>query len=159
MAVDDSEVDIFASTVSEHGTQPGGWARREGDGRVCAHARTQPCASIVGVFDIFWFGRDTTMGDQALGTITITQVGIIVRDIEVRAQAWADILGLPMPKIQITDTVDVAQTAHRGASTPARAKLAFFHMDQVAIELIEPIGEPSTWKEASQTAFERPSIF
>ena len=87
------------------------------------------------------------MSDQALGTTTITQVGIIVRDIEARARAWSDILGLPMPKIIVTDTVDVAQTEYQGNRSPARAKLAFFHMGQVDIELIEPIDEPSTWKD------------
>lgn len=87
------------------------------------------------------------MADQALGTTTITQVGIIVSDIEARARAWSDILGLPMPEIIITDTVDVAQTEYKGQSTPARAKLAFFHMGQVDVELIEPIDGPSTWRD------------
>jgi type 1 glutamine amidotransferase len=31
----DDQLDIFLTTTSEHGTQPGGWTRREGDGRVC----------------------------------------------------------------------------------------------------------------------------
>ncbi|HMA35154.1 MAG TPA: VOC family protein, partial [Chloroflexia bacterium] len=31
--------------------------------------------------------------------------------------------------------------------TPARAKLAFFHLGQVSIELIEPLGHPSTWQD------------
>lgn len=87
------------------------------------------------------------MTNGALGTTTVTQVGIIVRDIEAKARAWSDILGLPMPPIIITDTVDVAQTEYGGQSSPARAKLAFFHLGQVDIELIEPIGEPSTWKD------------
>jgi catechol 2,3-dioxygenase-like lactoylglutathione lyase family enzyme len=87
------------------------------------------------------------MHDQALGTTTITQVGIIVRDIEARAHAWADMLGLPMPEIQVTGTVDIAQTEYEGVPTPARAKLAFFHLGQVDVELIEPIGEPCTWKD------------
>ena len=85
------------------------------------------------------------MTDQALGTTVITQVGIIVRDIEARARAWADILGLPMPPIVVTDPVEVAQTTYRGKPSPARAKLAFFHLGQVDVELIEPIDEPSTW--------------
>jgi catechol 2,3-dioxygenase-like lactoylglutathione lyase family enzyme len=87
------------------------------------------------------------MTDQALGTTTVTQVGIIVQDIDARAQAWADILGLPVPEIQVTGTVDVAETKYEGRPTPARAKLAFFHLGQVDVELIEPIGEPSTWKD------------
>ena len=87
------------------------------------------------------------MADQPLGTTTITQVGIIVQDIEARARAWADMLGLPMPEILVTDTVDIAQTEYHGKPSTARAKLAFFHLGQVDVELIEPIGQPSTWKD------------
>ena len=87
------------------------------------------------------------MTEPALGTTTITQVGIIVRDIEAKARAWSQILGLPMPEIIITDSVDIAQTEYQGQRSTARAKLAFFHMGQVDLELIEPIGEPSTWKD------------
>src|SRR5262245_37946984 len=87
------------------------------------------------------------MAEPALGTTTVMQVGIIVRDIEAKARAWSEILGIPIPPIIITDTVDVAQTEYQGQPTSARAKLAFFHMGQVDIELIEPIGEPSTWKD------------
>jgi hypothetical protein len=32
---DDLEADVFLTTTSEHGTQPGGWTRTEGAGRVC----------------------------------------------------------------------------------------------------------------------------
>ncbi len=35
MELDDSSADVFLSTTSEHATQPGGWTRREGEGRVC----------------------------------------------------------------------------------------------------------------------------
>jgi len=87
------------------------------------------------------------MTNQRLGTTTITQVGIIVKDIETKVQAWADVLGLPVPKIIITDKVDVAMTEYEGKSTPARAKLAFFQLGQVDLELIEPIDGPSTWRD------------
>jgi len=87
------------------------------------------------------------MPEQSLGSTTVTQVGIVVKDIEARARAWADLLGLPMPAIQVTGTVDIAQTEYQGQPTTARAKLAFFHLGQVDVELIEPIGEPSTWKD------------
>ena len=87
------------------------------------------------------------MTGPALGTNTITQVGIIVRDIEAKAWAWSEILGLPMPEIITTDSYERAQTDYKGRPTDARAKLAFFHMGQVDLELIEPIGGPSTWKD------------
>lgn len=87
------------------------------------------------------------MTQEALGTTTVVQVGVIVSDIEAKAQAWADIFELPMPNIIITDTVEIAHTEYKGQPTPARAKLAFFNLGQVSLELIEPIGEPSTWQD------------
>jgi type 1 glutamine amidotransferase len=34
MALDDTAADVFLTTTSEHGSQPGGWRRTEGTGRV-----------------------------------------------------------------------------------------------------------------------------
>ncbi len=34
MSLDDEAADVFLTTLSEHGTQPGGWTRTEGAGRV-----------------------------------------------------------------------------------------------------------------------------
>lgn len=87
------------------------------------------------------------MSEPALGTNIVTQVGIVVRDIETKARAWSQILGLPMPNIIVTDEYDKARTEYNGQPTPARAKLAFFNMGQVSVELIEPIDGPSTWKD------------
>ena len=87
------------------------------------------------------------MTEPALDNNIITQVGIIVGDIETKARAWSEILGLPMPNIIITDMVDKTQAEYSDKSTTARAKLAFFHMGQLDVELIEPIDTPSTWKD------------
>jgi len=88
------------------------------------------------------------MDKNILGTKVVTQIGILVNDIEKASQAYADFLGVEKPQWIITDTVDKAQTEYRGQSTPARAKLAFFHVGSVDIELIEPDHNPSTWREA-----------
>ena len=85
------------------------------------------------------------MAEPALGTLQVVQVGIIVRDIEAKARAWSDILGLPLPNILIVDDWDKTQAQYNGARTDARAKLAFFKMGNLDVELIEPMGEPSTW--------------
>jgi methylmalonyl-CoA/ethylmalonyl-CoA epimerase len=52
-----------------------------------------------------------------LGNKIITQVGIIVSDIETKALAGSEILGLPMPNIIMTDTVDKTQAEYSGKST------------------------------------------
>ena len=41
----------------------------------------------------------------------------------------------------------MAHTRYRGEPTEARAKLAFFGAGSLSIELIEPVGGPSTWQE------------
>ena len=87
------------------------------------------------------------MTEQGLGSTIITQVGIIVQDIEAKARAWAEVLGLPVPEIMITDSYERAQTQYGGKPSNARAKLAFFPLGQVDLELIEPVGEPSTWQD------------
>jgi catechol 2,3-dioxygenase-like lactoylglutathione lyase family enzyme len=87
------------------------------------------------------------MSDSPLGSTTITQVAIIVRDIEAKAKAWAEVLGMSVPPIVITDPVEQAHTEYHGQSTAARARLVFFRLGQVALELIEPICEPSTWND------------
>jgi methylmalonyl-CoA/ethylmalonyl-CoA epimerase len=87
------------------------------------------------------------MSEAPLGTTRIRQIGIVVKDIEAKARAWSQLLGLPMPEITVTAPVEVAQTEYRGERSSAQAKLAFFHLGPLDIELIEPIGAPSTWQD------------
>lgn len=87
------------------------------------------------------------MSEHPLGSRVVTQVGIIVKDIEKSIEMYSRIFGTEKPPIIITDGYDKTNAKYKGQPTHARAKLAFFKMGQVQIELIEPIGEPSTWKE------------
>ncbi len=87
------------------------------------------------------------MTDMVLGSNKITQIGIVVPNIEEAVHRWAVVLGVEPPNVIITDTVDIAHTEYHGHPSPARAKLAFFHLGQVDLELIEPVGEPSAWRD------------
>ena len=83
-----------------------------------------------------------------LDTTVVTQVGILVHDIEKTAQVYADFLGVPKPVIQITDTIDTSRATYRGVPTTARAKLAFFKAGpSLELELIQPDSQPSTWRD------------
>ena len=88
------------------------------------------------------------MGNNILGTKLITQIGILVHDIEATSQAYAQFFGVEKPQWSITDEVDKAQTQYRGKRSDARAKLAFFDMGSLQLELIEPDHNPSTWRES-----------
>jgi len=81
----------------------------------------------------------------------MSQVAFVVKDIEKAAKIWAEALGLDAPKWIITDTADTAHTLYKGKPTEARAKLAFLNLGQVTIELIEPVGGPSTWLDGLKT--------
>jgi len=77
----------------------------------------------------------------------VTQIGLVVRDVEKSAKAYADLFGVDVPEITITDPFEKANTQYRGEPTQGQAKLAFFHLENIQIELIEPVGGPSTWRD------------
>jgi catechol 2,3-dioxygenase-like lactoylglutathione lyase family enzyme len=86
--------------------------------------------------------------DTHLGSTTLAQVAIVVRDIEASSRRYAEILGVPQPKIITTAPGSDVNMTYRGAPSDAQAKLAFFSLGQVQLELIEPLGGKSTWQEA-----------
>ncbi len=87
------------------------------------------------------------MSENLLGTNIVCQVGLVVPNIEKAIDGYCEIFGIPRPDVSITDEYASAKTIYQGKPSYARAKLAFMDMGQVQIELIEPIGEPSTWKD------------
>ncbi len=87
------------------------------------------------------------MSKNWFGASTICQVGLVVRDIEKSAKHYAELFGMEIPRIILTAPESEAHTRYKNAPTQARAKLAFFDMGSLSLELIEPVGGPSTWKD------------
>lgn len=81
------------------------------------------------------------------GMKTIVQVAIVTRDIEAAAKRWAAVLGMPVPSITTTRPGEEVKVVYRGKPSSGRAKLAFFRLGQVVLELIEPVGGDTSWKE------------
>jgi methylmalonyl-CoA/ethylmalonyl-CoA epimerase len=89
---------------------------------------------------------------EGLGTNTVVQVGMIVRDIEKSLDAYMDVFELQeRPSVSVVDPVEISKMEYKGESSTGLAKLAFIPMGQVTVELIEPIGGPSTWQEFLDT--------
>ena len=82
---------------------------------------------------------------------TIVQIGIIVRDAEKTASAYAEVFGIPKPAIVPMADDAFAKTHFHGSPSKAKGKAAFFDLGAVQMELIEPIGAPSTWEEFLRT--------
>jgi methylmalonyl-CoA/ethylmalonyl-CoA epimerase len=88
------------------------------------------------------------MEKNILGTQVIAQIGLLVHDIDKTSQAYADFLGVEKPQWFLTDAFDAAQTEFKGRPSEARAKLAFFDLGALQLELIEPDFHPSIWRES-----------
>lgn len=85
--------------------------------------------------------------DKLLGTKLITQIGILVNDIEKTTQAYADFFEVEKPEIYLTDPIEKSEATYKGKPMEARAKQAFFDFGQLQIELMEPDHNPSTWRD------------
>lgn len=85
--------------------------------------------------------------DQIITQKTITQVAVIVKDIDKARVAWAKVLGVAAPEASVAESHPSRPTKYKGVSSDGKAKLAFLAMDNLQIELIQPLGGKSTWQE------------
>ena len=84
--------------------------------------------------------------DKGIGTDRICQVGLVVDDMERAVARYRQVLGLPEPAQQQTPGHEITEMTFMGEPSEATAKLAFFGMGQMQIELIEPDKTPSVWR-------------
>ena len=82
-----------------------------------------------------------------LGSRRVCQIAVVVRDVERSAQAYAEFLGLPVPQFITTEPGFKVKQTYRGQPSDARCKLAFFELENTVIELIQPLGGPSSWQD------------
>lgn len=83
-----------------------------------------------------------------LNTLRLAQVGFIVRDVEATKQKFAAFLGVPVPPTCDGGEYAVTQTTVDGQPAPeANCKMAFFDLENIQMELIEPNGVKSTWQD------------
>jgi hypothetical protein len=76
-------------------------------------------------------GRIPEEQPELFGQGTVVQIGVVVKDIEKASAAYADLLGVALPKWSWTDMEDKAHTQFKGKPSPARAKLGLI------LELLE----------------------
>lgn len=84
---------------------------------------------------------------EGLGSRKLAQVAIVVKDIDEAVRRWSELLGVGPERVVTTDPGGEVRATYRGEPTDDRAKLAFFDLGGVQLELIEPLGEKSAWYE------------
>jgi len=86
-----------------------------------------------------------------LDTNEVIQIGLIVKDVQKTSRHYAEVFGFPAPEIVSIADDAFAKTEYHDRPSTARGKAAFFKLGSVEIELIEPVGAPSTWEEFLRT--------
>lgn len=78
----------------------------------------------------------------------MAQIAIVVHDIEEAGRRYAALFGLEPPTPMITEPGNQVNMTYRGSPSNAQTKLAFLQLDNLQLELIEPLGGESVWQEA-----------
>lgn len=83
-----------------------------------------------------------------LGNLKPCQIGMIVEDVEKAKVQWAQFLGVPVPPTVDAGEYSVTKTEYRGAPAPeAGCNMAFFELENIQLELIQPNAARSTWRD------------
>jgi methylmalonyl-CoA/ethylmalonyl-CoA epimerase len=102
---------------------------------------------LIGILSASFYTNQHTKKESVLASKTVTQVAIIVKDIDKASKAWAQVLGTDVPEASIAAGHFSRPTLYKGNPSDAKAKLAFLEMDNLQIELIQPLGGKSTWQD------------
>jgi catechol 2,3-dioxygenase-like lactoylglutathione lyase family enzyme len=93
-------------------------------------------------------GRNTFMG-AILGSKKVTQICLVVEDVEKTKAKWADFLGLPVPATSDDGPFEISQMEYKGKpEKDATCVMAGFMLgDELQLDLVEPVGEgQSSWR-------------
>lgn len=84
------------------------------------------------------------MSSSVIGSRTVAHIGMVVPDVEAAARGYAELLGIELPEIR-----DGANRPRQYLGEPlpdgVGLKVARFRLENIEIELVEPVGGPSTW--------------
>lgn len=75
------------------------------------------------------------------------QINIVVKDIELAARKWAELLGIDKPEITVNHLEGGEDYTYRGEPVTCDLKVCTIDMGNFVIELHEPDGNPSSFRE------------
>lgn len=78
---------------------------------------------------------------------TFAHVSYVVETIDVAIDRWSARFGVDIADPRLTPDTRTGLTRYWGSRTPARARQVQFQVSDLWIELLEPVGSPSIWKD------------
>ena len=85
--------------------------------------------------------------EHPVNKLGFCQINIVVRDIELAAKKWAELLGIETPEIRINNLEGNENYTYRGEPITCDLKVCDIPMNGFVIELHQPIGGPSSFQE------------
>ena len=77
-----------------------------------------------------------------------TQIGFLTHNIVETTKKWAEYLHTEVPEIITSAEYELTKAVYRGRPCYARIYQSFFQLDNIQIELIQPVDDqPSIWRE------------
>lgn len=77
----------------------------------------------------------------------MTHLGLIVNDVQEKARIWAEVLNVEIPAIVTTDIQAESTIPNSDLPSNRCGKRALFYLDNIIIELIEPVDNSDDWRE------------
>lgn len=85
--------------------------------------------------------------DPLFGSRTITQIALVVEDIDKVGEQYSKILDMESPKKIKEGPEEITKVEYKGKATKADATFMFIKTPTIEIELIQPGQEPSIWRD------------
>jgi catechol 2,3-dioxygenase-like lactoylglutathione lyase family enzyme len=93
--------------------------------------------------------QESPATDVKLADIAIDHIGIVVRDLDPVVKAYAEVFGLPVPAVHEETGIPFPK-GFKG-DPKASVKTALFPLNGVTVELIQPLGGSSPWRDHLDT--------
>lgn len=84
---------------------------------------------------------------KGLGNKVLVQVCLVVDDADKYAARYAEIFGITIPEVHVTDGYADTQATYFGDPTEAKARIYHWHFGNVGFELLQPLGPESVWQD------------
>ena len=81
------------------------------------------------------------------GMKKIVQVAIVCKDVEACSQRWSKMLGMKQSPVRTTLPGREVKLIYHGKPSDGQVKLTFYNTGQAVLELMQPVGGDTAWKD------------
>ncbi|MDA8627635.1 VOC family protein [Pseudomonadales bacterium] len=77
----------------------------------------------------------------------VLKIAFVVDDIDKYLAMFAELFGIETPASNVTGSHEETQSSYRGEPTEGRIRVGYIPLENIVLELIEPVEGPSVWQD------------